>query len=248
MKNFLKFIDSKIFNNFFKKTYQKLLIQKVDKFLKSYEFYENFSNLKNDELSLLCEEYGSDKGGRIDNNISRRKPHFYSSFYYEKFNKNRDKISLIFECGIGTNNKNFVSNLGEFGVPGASLKVWKIFFRNAKIIGADIDKNVLFNDDRIQTFYVDQKKNDSTIRMWNMIKDDNFDIIIDDGEHSYEAALSLFYNSFKKLKTGGVYIIEDVHVAYLIDLAKTLKKYKPKIISSNRKFNIDDYLFLITKD
>ena len=248
MKDFLKFIDGNFFNSIIKKTYQKILLQKVDKFLKSYEFYENFTNIKSDELSLLCEEHGSDKGGRINNNLSRRKPHFYSSFYYEKFCKNRDKISLIFECGIGTNNKNFVSNLGEFGVPGASLRVWRSFFKNAKIIGADIDKNVLFNDDRIETFYVDQKKNDSTIRMWNMIKEDNFDIIIDDGEHSYKAALNLFYSSFEKLKTGGVYIIEDVHIAYLTDLAKTLEKYKPRIISSNRKFNIDDYLFIITKD
>ena len=40
--------------------------------------------------------------------------------------------------------------------PGASLRVWKEFFTKAKIFGADIDKNTLFREKRIQTFHVDQ--------------------------------------------------------------------------------------------
>ena len=37
------------------------------------------------------------------------------------------------------------------GSPGASLRVWKDFFSNAKIYGSDIDKDILFNEDRIFT-------------------------------------------------------------------------------------------------
>ena len=84
--------------------------------------------------------------------------------------------------------------------------------------------------------------------MWKNINLNNFDLIIDDGNHSYEAAVSLFFNSFDKLKSGGLYIIEDVHIAYLIKLANKLKDYNPNIISSNRKNNIDDYLFIIRKN
>jgi hypothetical protein len=35
--------------------------------------------------------------------------------------------------------------------------------------------------------------------MWNNIKVDNFDLIIDDGLHSFDAAVTLFNNSFSKL-------------------------------------------------
>jgi hypothetical protein len=41
------------------------------------------------------------------------------------------------------------------GKPGASLYVWRDFFPNAYIFGADIDKEVLFNDKRITTGYID---------------------------------------------------------------------------------------------
>jgi hypothetical protein len=63
---------------------------------------------------------------------------------------------LIFECGLGTNNPNLASNMTDTGMPGASLRVWRDYFRNAKIYGGDIDKEILFEEDRIKTFYVDQ--------------------------------------------------------------------------------------------
>ena len=42
------------------------------------------------------------------------------------------------------------------GKPGASLKVWKDYFKNAKIFGADIDKRILFQEERINTYEVNQ--------------------------------------------------------------------------------------------
>jgi predicted methyltransferase len=54
--------------------------------------------------------------------------------------------------------------------------------------------------------------------------------------HTCEAALNLFENSFKKLKNGGVYIIEDVHYSYIENLANKLKKYNPEIIISKNKY------------
>ena len=34
--------------------------------------------------------------------------------------------------------------------------MWKEYFSNAEIYGADIDKNVLFFENRIKTYHVDQ--------------------------------------------------------------------------------------------
>jgi hypothetical protein len=47
--------------------------------------------------------------------------------------------------------------------------------------------------------------------MWNN-KDleDNFDIIIEDGLHTFNANVCFFENSIHKLKSGGYYIIEDI--------------------------------------
>ena len=46
--------------------------------------------------------------------------------------------------------------------------------------------------------------------MWNDIGIKYFDIIIDDGFHSFDAACCLYENSIHKLKKGGIYIIEDI--------------------------------------
>jgi hypothetical protein len=59
--------------------------------------------------------------------------------------------------------------------------------------------------------------------MWKAIKKRNFDIIIDDGMHSYQAAITFFMHSYDKLKSGGYYIIEDVSYSYLKNYPKLLK-------------------------
>ena len=84
--------------------------------------------------------------------------------------------------------------------------------------------------------------------MWNLIDKDYFDLIIDDGMHNFKASYNLFNLSFSKLKKNGVYVIEDVNISYLVKLVSQLKRYNPKIISANRKNNIDDYLLLIKKN
>ena len=38
-----------------------------------------------------------------------------------------------------------------------------------EIYGADIDKDILFTEDRIKTFYVDQLSADSIKKMWEKI-------------------------------------------------------------------------------
>ena len=45
--------------------------------------------------------------------------------------------------------------------------------------------------------------------MWSNIKKTNFDLIIDDGLHTFNAAITLFENSIEYLKDVGIYIVED---------------------------------------
>lgn len=217
----------------------------------NYQNIYYFDKLKND-LSILCEKYGSDKGYvNLENNTPQGwKAHTYTNIYYNLFNHFKKEIKLLFECGIGTNNQKIISNMSVNGKPGASLRVWREYFTNSLIYGADIDKNILFEEDRIKTFYVDQLNQSSIKEMWSNINKDNFDIIIDDGLHTLEGSVTLFLNSFDKLRKNGIYIIEDVHLDYINKLSKELKSYDPEIIFLNDKNvkRLDNNLILIRKD
>ena len=117
------------------------------------------------------------------------------------------------------------SNMGADGKPGASLRVWREYFPNAQIYGADIDKRVLFEETRIKTFYVDQCDPVIIANMWAEIATNDFDLMIDDGLHTFESAICLFENSINKLAPNGTYIIED---ASINDLVKYRQYFKDK--------------------
>ena len=100
----------------------------------------------------LCEimgKYGSDKGQSDIKNSW----HNYTTFYYSIFKDMQNNTLRIFELGLGTNNINIPSNVGANGKPGASLYGWREFFPNSYIFGADIDKDILFKSERIETFF-----------------------------------------------------------------------------------------------
>jgi hypothetical protein len=161
-----------------------------------------------DELSVLCDIYQSDKGS------IHRQVHTYTQEYHKLFYGIRDNIKTVFECGIGTNNPRLASNMGITGQPGASLRVWRDYFKNAVIIGADIDKNILFKENRIYTGYIDQTNAEKIKNFFNCLAPEypnSFDIMIDDGLHTGDAALCLFENSFQYLNRGGYYVIEDMN-------------------------------------
>lgn len=159
------------------------------------------------ELCNLFTIHGSDKG----------RHHNYSTFYNYIFSHIRDENLNIFEVGLGTNNINIPSNMGPGGQPGSSLRGWKDYFKNSNVYGADVDKGCLFQEDRIKTFYTDQTNKEVILECWenDTLKNIEFDIIVDDGLHEYNANRNFFENSIHKLKTGGIYILEDISEEYL---------------------------------
>jgi len=162
-------------------------------------------------LAELCDKYGSDKGS---NSFGEKpypwKPHNYTDYYFQLFEFKKAHVKNVFECGIGTNNVTLPSNMTSTGKPGASLRVWRDYFYNAKIYGADVDSEILFQEDRIETYYMNQLEVDSVKNYWDIVGKQNFDFMIDDGLHTFEAGKTLFENSIHRLNPDGVYIIEDV--------------------------------------
>jgi SAM-dependent methyltransferase len=165
------------------------------------------------EFARLCAEFGSDKGGvGLVNSLNPdRKPHNYSRIYNQLFFGRRDAIKDVLECGIGSNNSTVTGFMGLDAQVGASLRVWRAFFTNAQIVGVDIDKESLFSEDRISTFQVDQLSAESIFNFKNKIGSLKFDLIVDDGLHSYPAGVSFFEGTYSLLRPGGIYVIEDVH-------------------------------------
>lgn len=166
-----------------------------------------FNERQNTPLCEIMGRYGSDKGHI---NIMYSK-HNYTTLYFSLFKNWRFKKIRLFELGLGTNNVNIPSNMGANGIPGASLYGWSEFFPHGKIFGADIDGNILFNNDKIKTFYCDQTNPHVIKYMWNEPElKEGFDIIVEDGLHSFSANVCFFENSIHKLNRGGYYIIEDI--------------------------------------
>lgn len=222
--------------------YYPLLNRKFYFYFRNKENYIFNTELitKNDSLDKLADKFGTDKGGNINKNISKREIlNNYTPLYQKLFSKKRNDYKLVFEVGLGSNNLDIPSNMGSNGKPGASLYMWKAYFPNAEIFGADVDKRILFNEDRIKTYFVDQYSSESIKKMWRDINRKNFDIIIDDGIHDYKGNINFFENSIEYLKKDGVYIIEDVNNIYVDNFRKYFSDldYDVEIIDYFSKLN-----------
>ena len=136
----------KIFRNFFRNLKYKYKFNGVKKNL---DITYVLNGKTNQDLKILMDNYGSDKGGKNNE-------HNFAQYYSQIFHNQKDKIENFLEIGLGTNDINMPSNMGKDGKPLASLRAWRDYFKNANIYGADIDRNILNDENRIKTFYVDQ--------------------------------------------------------------------------------------------
>jgi len=213
----------------------------------------NYNPNPNSDLAQLCDVYGTDKGELTpDSNPYPWASHNYTDFYELIFSPRRYSIGSLLECGIGTSNNEFQNNMGEKANPGASLRVWREYFPNAEVTGIDIDPEVMFAEDRINTYCVDQTS-EKSIKDFLDEHNGGFDIIIDDGLHGYHANVSLFENTIDRLSEDGLYIIEDVsydnlekYREYFID---GLEQYHTKFIdleNPNRPYRKSDRLIIIS--
>ena len=93
------------------------------------------------KLEELLQKHGSDKATMHD----------YWRVYEKVFAASQDGRGIILEVGMGTNNPLIPSNMGGYFTPGGSLRAWQAYFSNFEILGADIDREILFAEGRINT-------------------------------------------------------------------------------------------------
>ncbi len=155
------------------------------------------------KLAWLFSAHGSDKSH----------VHNYQALYGHILS-HPISVTALLEIGLGTNNEDVVSNMTRGGKPGASLRAFHDFLPTARIFGADIDRRVLFTEDRIETYFVDQT-DPSTFTELDRHLPEEFDLIIDDGLHSPDANLATMIFALNKLKRGGWFVVEDISLAAL---------------------------------
>ncbi len=163
----------------------------------------------------LCElayKYGTDKCPQINHN--------YTPFYYKLLGDKRESIRKVVELGVG-----FPGVLNSHGVKyhtGASLYMWRDFFPNAMIYGADIAPKAIFKDDRIETFLCNVQ---NPVDLVNLIRKtgSDVDLFIDDAFHKSEVQIFNCLALMPLLKRDVIYIIEDV--LHSRKIMKTLDQY-----------------------
>jgi hypothetical protein len=88
---------------------------------------------------------------------------------------------------------------------------------------ADINKRVLFQEENIKTFFTDQLNKNELNKLKKNLNNILFDVIIDDGLHTYEANINTFEVFEDSLSKDGLYFIEDIRYS---DLDKYYKFFE----------------------
>lgn len=108
----------------------------------------------------------------------------------------------FYEKHLPTNPKKIL----EIGVKeGASIRMWREYFPDAEIHGLDLFEEFPVPEIEHVTFWKGNQLNSYTLAS---LREENFDVIIDDGSHNSRDQMVTFFSLFKKNQ---YYFIEDIH-------------------------------------
>ena len=154
-------------------------------------------------LSLLGRKYGTDKV-----------PHGFCDIYESAFSQMRPSVTHMLEIGVFF---------------GASLCMWRDWFPQAMIHGADHftgqqgngtffeNAEKFFNEvnagqhPRIVLHPLDQSKRLDLVRFSDEWQQATFDIVVDDASHLMRDQQQTLGALFSLVKAGGFFVIEDIH-------------------------------------
>ena len=160
-------------------------LDKIDK--------KDFSKLSLDNLFI---NFSCDKGSYFFYGKEKVFSHNYSIFYKKYLNFLKDKKFKLLELGSHE---------------GKSLASFYFYYPRAIMIGANINPfQMKYQSKRITEIFVDVSSEEILTSLSNHL-DNELDIIIDDASHNLRDIIIAFSILFKKLKKGGIYIIEDIN-------------------------------------
>jgi hypothetical protein len=193
----------------------------------------------NDEKDLLCnlpiEDEASLRVKKVFDELGSDKASLHN--YHRIYSKILGSLEIrhLLEIGVGSQNPEISSHMPIGFVPKGSLYAWEKLLPKAKIYGADIDRT-LVDGNSPTVLWVDQFDEHALKQLVVSCKDlDSFQVIVDDGFHSFGANLNSFIHLNSLLSPKGYYVIEDINpnavtlwllVAKLIDPYFQCKLYR----------------------
>ena len=158
-------------------------------------------------LNELFNHFETDKGSAVKNPYSKNKDnldksligHGYAEFYEFHFSYLKNKEIKLLEIGTWK---------------GGSIASFHHYFNKAIIFCLDRNYKFQFKSSRINFFNCNTRNINELKKFENLLikkKSENLDIIIDDASHIYSDILNNFKIFFKKVKSGGFYVIEDLN-------------------------------------
>ena len=140
-------------------------------------------------LAQLCPRHPTDKC---------RSDHNYVEIYDTLFAPLKSKTLRLLEIGV---------------LEGHSLRLWEDYFPAARIFGIDIVDSTKHDAGRVKTLVADQGKREDLAKVI-ATTGGAFDIVLDDGGHRMDQQQISFGVLFPAVKSGGLYIIEDIHTSF----------------------------------
>ena len=174
--------------------------------------------------------FGSDPGTDKES-----QHHFVSTFYDRAFLPFKDKEINLLEIGINT---------------GGSLLLWKDYFLKGNIFGVDITNSLsrsIEDFKNISLYFENGYSSDFISRM------PGFDIIIDDGPHTFDSQKKCLELFLPKLKTNGLLVIEDIaEEKYIKEFQKILSSLSypvsSEVVDTREQYNqFDNLIFAVWK-
>lgn len=166
------------------------------------------------ELGIL---HGTDKVTHAFHGVS------YLTVYDWYFNSIKSKQMNVLEIGVKE---------------GQSLRMWEEYFYNSTIYGLDIDPACRVHEKGRVKIVIGSQADKKVLDTFGAL-----DIVIDDGSHVNELTVASFNALFPKLKSGGLYIIEDMYPTYL-DISAYVNdwpgmQYNTEVNYNNQREDLD---------
>lgn len=146
------------------------------------------------ELADLAHRHGADK-----------LQHGYCQWYERHLAPRRDEPLRLLEIGVG--------GYKDPDEGGQSLRMWRDYLPKATIVGVDLFSKTLDLGDRVTIVRGSQADPDFLRQLHE--RSGPFDVVVDDGSHVNWHRNLTFEVLFPLLADDGLYVMEDLHTAYL---------------------------------
>jgi hypothetical protein len=174
----------------------------------------------------------------------------------------KHRYAVVYDCILNSHylKKGSPLNMLEIGIQaGPSIDVWDKSPIINKVIGVDITTKEWFNEqckinntpwnfsDNVTLYHNTDAYSKKFVKS---LEEQKFDIIMDDGPHTWESQLTFFNLYYDLLEDGGALICEDIQQAYLPQLQQLGQQYEDFYIfdlRAKRNIHGDEIIAILKK-